>query len=1155
MAISAFPIRGSISGGTHPGGLNTQIQFNANNVFSGTSEFIWDNTKKALTVGIRSGTTTGNFSFVGGCCNAAIGNSSFATGCLTIAYGKSSFTSGRNTRAYGRYSHTEGRSTISFGLYSHTEGLATIACCDSSHAEGLLTCAIGKNSHAEGCNTCAIGFNSHAEGLSTKACTDSSHSQNSATITIGNSSHAGGKGLTTGNKYIYACGQSSFNHSENNSSQTAGFGANANNSAILGGLNHNINSAAVRSAIIGGCGICLNSISYCDTVAVPNLAIWNIPTTSVLGCALIWDSNDKKIKVNNTLSGQTNAGTNIGSGIGIYTGKTGVNLRFKSIKAGTNVTLDDSNPNQITINSSAGAGIPAGANKEIQINDSGAFGACNRFRYDKTLTAFESGIRSGSTGCFSIAFGCFALASNSGATSMGICNAACGIGSAAIGFGNKAICDYSFAEGNGNIANGIASHVEGCSTTTTAVNSHAEGRCTCAAGSYSHIGGLGVGSGKQVFASGIVAFNHSENDSSQTAGYGANANNSAILGGVDHNINSAAVRAAIIGGCGINLNGIAYCDIVAVPNFAIWCTPTTSTCINALVWDNTDKIVKLNSLLAGETNAGANVGGGLGIYTGKSGLNLQFRSLCAGTGIIFNNDTTSITICSTAGGGPGGSNTNVQINDGGIFYGNSNFTYNKSKFSLTLGTRAVGGIGNNSFTQGCCNIAYDDNSHAEGFCAQAIGTNSHTEGYINIAKGNTSHAEGFCTLSCGLISHAEGWCTCSCGVASHTEGFGTIACDPNAHAEGCITKACRNAHAEGYNTQALGCNSHTEGFTTMAQGYNSHAEGGNTCASQITSHAEGCSTKSLNTAAHAEGISTCASGIASHAEGNFTKSIGNNSHAEGTCTFACGCRSHSEGYCTFACECSSHAEGYCTFAYGRYSHTQGSRTVANCFATHAGGIGLQDKEIRTTARAAFIHSENNASQSVGFGANADNSAILGGVNHNISNVAIRSAIIGGCSISLTSSDYCDTLAVSCFAIWCLPSVSSVGDKVLLYNPTTKKVTQNTCASISDARLKTNLCAISSCALCITQLNGYEFSFDTTKVNDFTRHYGLIAQDVEKYFPHVVRNNYKLDKSKGDDTLYKTIEYRELVPILVEAIKQQEIKIDNLEKRIFKLEKK
>ena len=68
----------------------------------------------------------------------------------------------------------------------------------------------------------------------------------------GSYSFSGGKGFSIGSKEILASGQTAFNFSENNPSQTSGYGALAAQSAILGGQNHHITANSVRAGIFGG---------------------------------------------------------------------------------------------------------------------------------------------------------------------------------------------------------------------------------------------------------------------------------------------------------------------------------------------------------------------------------------------------------------------------------------------------------------------------------------------------------------------------------------------------------------------------------------------------------------------------------------------------------------------------------------------------------------------------------------------------------------------------------------------------------------------------------------------------------------------------------------------------------------------------------------
>jgi hypothetical protein len=96
---------------------------------------------------------------------------------------------------------------------------------------------------------------------------------------------------------------------------------------------------------------------------------------------------------------------------------------------------------------------------------------------------------------------------------------------------------------------------------------------------------------------------------------------------------------------------------------------------------------------------------------------------------------------------------------------------------------------------------------------------------------------------------------------------------------------------------------------------------------------------------------------------------------------------------------------------------------------------------------------------------------------------------------------------------------------------------------SDARLKKNIEPLSSSLHKIQKLQGV--SFDWVDENDKSgTHLGFIAQDVEQVIPEVVFEN----PADG----YKGINYQEIIPMLVESIKEQQAEISLLKKEIEKL---
>ena len=126
--------------------------------------------------------------------------------------------------------------------------------------------------------------------------------------------------------------------------------------------------------------------------------------------------------------------------------------------------------------------------------------------------------------------------------------------------------------------------------------------------------------------------------------------------------------------------------------------------------------------------------------------------------------------------------------------------------------------------------------------------------------------------------------------------------------------------------------------------------------------------------------------------------------------------------------------------------------------------------------------------------------------------------------------------------------TNTGERLKVNNGTTQGTyTTSGWAHSSDARLKDNVQPLENSMDLISKLNGVSYNWKNNK--EAGRQLGFIAQDVKKIVPEVVVGK-EGDLEKGE-TLGMV--YQNLVPVLVEAMKELKKENDNLKERLEKLE--
>ena len=306
----------------------------------------------------------------------------------------------------------------------------------------------------------------------------------------------------------------------------------------------------------------------------------------------------------------------------------------------------------------------------------------------------------------------------------------------------------------------------------------------------------------------------------------------------------------------------------------------------------------------------------------------------------------------------------------------------------------------------------------------------------------------------------------------------------------------------------------------------------------------GKASRALGNVSFAAGFRNTAQGDKSVAMGNFNYATGNSSVAIGTTSYAQGASAIAIGFKAHAAGDGSVALGQENVSWGSTNFTSGYQNIAGD-VTAARGVGgsavAMGKYNQATADASMALNRATkaiaqGATSMGLGTTADNLGMLAiGVN----NAAGEGDLNG--QYYYTDGEYNGLQAGVAFVI-------GNGDINTQFNVAGAKpsnafiVKYDGSATLagdltvnSDARLKSNIISLGSTLAKLMKIDGKSY---TMKSNEKVNKIGLLAQDIEEVFPELVK--------EGDDkngTL--SVNYQGLIPVLINAIKEQQNQIDEL----------
>ena len=247
---------------------------------------------------------------------------------------------------------------------------------------------------------------------------------------------------------------------------------------------------------------------------------------------------------------------------------------------------------------------------------------------------------------------------------------------------------------------------------------------------------------------------------------------------------------------------------------------------------------------------------------------------------------------------------------------------------------------------------------------------------------------------------------------------------------------------------------------------------------------------------------------------NGTANSGTDASAMGRETEASGDYSTAMGALTTASGYGSTAMGRETEASGNYATAMGSRTTASGNYSTAMGYITTASGVIATAMGAYTTSSDWASTVIG----QYNSSGSSATSATSFSTAAPAFVIGNGTASDNKSD---------------------AFKVLFNGDTTVSNDLTVSGDVvisSDARLKANIISLGATLSKLLLIDGKSY----TMKKDGKQKIGVLAQDIQKVFPELV---------SSDDNDMLTVNYQGLVPVLINALKEQDKKFKDQEDKM------
>jgi hypothetical protein len=493
--------------------------------------------------------------------------------------------------------------------------------------------------------------------------------------------------------------------------------------------------------------------------------------------------------------------------------------------------------------------------------------------------------------------------------------------------------------------------------------------------------------------------------------------------------------------------------------------------------------------------------------------------------------------------------------------------------STTASAYADTAMGFSTTASGNSSTAMGESTLASGYVSLALGKNtissaeqSIAAGYGSIAEGNRSMALGFYSKASGTSSTALGLHTVSESASSLVIGtwnelisgdeqtlfvignggwdatrenyLGTeesrsnalkVLVDGTTTIAGSVTASSFFGDGSGLTSLPLVVESISEGGNTgvrlSSANAANHGDIGNTAvdlsyqsSASSTTGATGQSSFAVGLDSTASGAHSVSGGYASVASGDTSVALGNSAQATGTFSYSIGHSSEANGDNSVALGFFNKSDGQNATAIGRGNLATGeTATATGQFTSASGKFSLSSG----------LYSNASGTTSVALGNNtiADGYGTLATGYFNTANANPQADSFDQSNTAFVIGNGTSQNRSNAFKVLFDGTTTIAGD--LSIN--------------SDARLKANIVSLGATLSKLLQIDGKSYTIKKDKREK--QKIGLLAQDIEKVFPELV------SESNG----IKSVNYQGLVPVLINALKEQEEKIKSQENKLLKLE--